>query len=392
MDDNPRSSKNHLIIFATTALAMVALIVLIIVISRNGEEQPEPETQDQTNQEAGENEEVDQEPGEEEEGGGDEAPERREEEAADDGSSEEESAESEEEEPPVQPTGQLPDNWRELSSAEKTALNPFDCPEDENGIVHLSAETGECLDVATADEDDDQDDSQDSSRIDVPEDAVRVDFGEAFPYSNDLELAVTGLSCHNLTIVSIDTSYPTDQTLTLGQVLEDYADDWELYKTDPEGWAKFHFEINYDAADNPVYYTGFLPYLEENYKYLLNFENWLQTNGISSEDLSEQLFNYLDCRILVSLTNTGPTMQLPSSCPAWEFRTTMELIGEKRDYGQSDRVLLQPPLADCSDDPIDFLTGEVVESGFTPFIVNSDDEIREIIVRDGAETFRIVRD
>ena len=398
MDNNPQSSKNHLIIFATTALAMIALIILIVVISRNDSEPTEPETQNQTNQEAGkdmeeeadevEDQEADEETGMDEESGqtGEEDPETgtAEEEEDDDG---------EETETPM--AGELPDDWDELSSVEKTILNPFDCPEDESGIIHLSAETGECLDPSTdEDGDQDNDNDQDDSRTEIPENAMRVDFGEAFPYDGDLELAITGLSCQNLTIVSIDTSYQTDQTLTLSQVLEDFADDWELYKADPEGWAKFHFEIDYDPADNQVYYTDFLPYLEENYKYLLNFENWLQANDPDADDLNlnEHLFNYLDCRILVSLTNNGPNRQLAHNCPAWEFKTTMELIGDKRDYGQERRVLLQPPAFDCSSEPIDFLTGEIVESGFTPFIVNSDDEIREIIVRDGADTFHIVRD
>ena len=37
--------------------------------------------------------------------------------------------------------------WSTLTNSQKTALNPYDCPADNNGIVYLSAETGECLEA-----------------------------------------------------------------------------------------------------------------------------------------------------------------------------------------------------------------------------------------------------
>ena len=43
--------------------------------------------------------------------------------------------------------GYLPANWHQLTLAEKTALNPLDCPPDEEGFVHLRADNGECLGI-----------------------------------------------------------------------------------------------------------------------------------------------------------------------------------------------------------------------------------------------------
>lgn len=44
-----------------------------------------------------------------------------------------------------QKTSTLPDNWNQLTLAEKTALNPYDCPEDENSDINIDEETGQCL-------------------------------------------------------------------------------------------------------------------------------------------------------------------------------------------------------------------------------------------------------
>ncbi len=41
----------------------------------------------------------------------------------------------------------LPAIWNTLTNTQKTALNPYNCPADNNGIIYLSAETGECLEA-----------------------------------------------------------------------------------------------------------------------------------------------------------------------------------------------------------------------------------------------------
>ena len=380
MEQDYKSPKNNLIIFITTGLAVLALIVLIISISRDSSEPEDVDDQKQTSQETPVDDEDENEDSEENQA--------------------EDEEEKDDEDEPVEPvtlTDGLPSNWHELNSAEKITLNPFDCPVDENNIVHLSSETGQCLEIDIDDDendgdgirvmDDDEDDS-DGIRVDVPDDALIVGFGDAFAYADDSELTVTGMSCTNIEYLTLETSYKPERLLTIGQILDDHGADYAIYKADRTAWAQYHLEL---APADPLYHSDSLPYLEHNYEYLQNFENWLSENSTSSSaNLRDQLFKYLDCRFSVTLLNTGETRQFAHDCPVWEFEGNIDLIGENRDYSQNDRVRLEPEPADCTPAFLDFLIGEILESGFTPFIVNSDDRVLEVIVRGTENTFRVV--
>ena len=107
--------------------------------------------------------------------------------------------------PDPQP-GILPLNWHSLTSREKTDLNPYRCPADTNGIVRLSAETGECLEINTKTENN-VDDSRPETTNDNDEaptamptdDKNLIAFGQPFAFGRfhryKLELTVNGLLC-----------------------------------------------------------------------------------------------------------------------------------------------------------------------------------------------------
>ncbi len=75
--------------------------------------------------------------------------------------------------------------WENLSPQAKTSLNPFNCPADENNVVHLSAETGECLVSDT-----------DTELPVVPDNALIVGLGVAFITAKTLRLLLP--ACHAL--------------------------------------------------------------------------------------------------------------------------------------------------------------------------------------------------
>ncbi len=46
---------------------------------------------------------------------------------------------------PTSPTNLLLADWDRLTSAEKIARNPYNCPADENNKINLNPENGQCL-------------------------------------------------------------------------------------------------------------------------------------------------------------------------------------------------------------------------------------------------------
>ena len=359
MAQDSQAPKNHLALFAVIGLSVLLLFVLIINNGRGTSESESVSEEAQTKQETSETDET---------AGEDES----------DDDTQEDRDDVTVAEPPPEDPGELPEglpgNWRELSNSEKTTLNPFDCPADADGIVHLSAETGECLEAGLAEgEEEERDDGQ---QINIPDDALIVSLGEAFRYDDSSEISVRGFSCTNLEFVILN---PHILNLSLGQVLRERSDDYEAYKADQSALTQDYFRRDEN-----------LSYLEY-FEYLQDFERWRDANISSSlsDDLAEQLFGYLDCEISMTLKNIGEDSSFSDGC-GWDFDGSLSLIGERQTYGQENRDQLSVAVA-CTQAEVDFPTG-ATDDDTTSFIVSSEDAILEIVIQNAEDTFRVVLD
>ena len=358
MAKDSQAPKNNLVLFSVIGLSILLLVVLIINNGRSSSEPESPIEETQTSQEASENDETSV--------GGDESGDDIREDRDDVIATE-----------PPEDLGELPEGlpagWRELSNAEKTALNPFNCPVDANGVVYLSAETGECLEL---EEEEEEEEGDDGRQINIPDDALVVSLGEAFRYGDSSEISVGGISCTNLEFVILS---PHDLNLTIGQVLRERSDDYEAYKADPSALTR-------DYLDRSVS-LSYLDYFE----YLQNFEHWRDANisSSASDDLADQLFGYLDCEISMTLKNIGEDSSFSSGC-RWDFDGSLSLIGERQTYGQENRDQLPIGIA-CTQAIVDFPTG-ATDDDTVSFIVSSEDTILEIVIQNDEDTFRVVLD
>lgn len=254
--------------------------------------------------------------------------------------------------------------WGNLSSRAKTSLNPFDCPANEYNIVHLSAETGECLVSDT--------ETETELPVTIPDNALIVSLGEAFIYSEDSEVTVTGLSCVNLEFFTL----PIDSDLTLGRVLSEKPDEYAKYKADSYALLNEYFEQNLNFA-----------YLEY-YAYLSSFEDYLADEGRAVDGgLAEQLIEYLACDISVTLKNIGEDSTFSDGC-GLRFDKPVSLVGQRRIYGESHRNRLYEGIA-CTQALVDFPTG-ATDRDTVSFIVRSADQITEILVQGPDNAFRVV--
>ncbi len=261
------------------------------------------------------------------------------------------------------------DIWQNLTPQQKTAFNPFDCPSDEEDIVRLSAETGECL----GDVEDDKDEEVEPTAV-VPDDASFVRLGEAFTYSVDSEVTITGLSCVNLEFFTL----PISSDLTLSRILSEKADEYARYKADSHALLNEYFEKNLNFE-----------YLEY-YAYLKSFEEYLVDEGSSvDDDLVEQLINYLNCEVYVTLKNIGEDSKFSNGC-GLRFDDPISLVGRQMVYGESYRNRLYDGIV-CTDAEVDFPTG-ATDSDVVSFIVSSKDQITEILVQNPDNAFRVVLD
>ena len=259
--------------------------------------------------------------------------------------------------------------WQNLAPRQKTALNPLDCPTDEDDIVRLSAETGECL----GDVEDDENAEVEPTAV-VPDDASFVGLGEAFMYSADSEVTVTGLSCVNLEFFTL----PISSDLTLGQILSEKADEYARYKADSYALLNEYFEKNLNFA-----------YLEY-YAYLNSFEEYLAVEGSAVDgDLAEQLIEYLICDVSVTLKNIGEDSTFSDGC-GLRFDKPVSLVGQEMIYGELYRNRLYDGIA-CTQARVDFPTG-ATDSDVVSFIVSSKYQITEILVQNPDNAFRVVLD
>lgn len=267
------------------------------------------------------------------------------------------------------PAEGLPANWHQLTDREKTALNPFDCPADENGVIHLSSETGECL-QAKSDEEPPEEETSEPAMEDKPS----FNFGETFLYDENSEIRVNGLSCQSLDSIKL---HAGQANLTLDQFLEKHGEKYEEYKLSPSA-------LYFDRGDIPIWHFTY-------FEYLHNLEKYLWSEGaLQGGDFRAQLANYSDCKLEMTLKNVGPDSYFPDGCRDWSSGKSFSLVGEQQTYGRKSRDRLRPGYA-CTMAIVPFPNG-AKEVNVVSFVVNADDEIVEIRVQSPKETFRIRRD
>lgn len=353
MSQEPQSPKINLFIFAIAGL-MAILLVFVIIGNRDSDDSEPADNDTSTTQEATDEDTTSQ-TGDEDD--------------AEDNDADEDNQpalpEAPQPGPPPVHAGVLPVNWSQLSPTEKTASNPFECPVNENGIIYLSAETGECL-TGPSTEMEDEDDM-------IPTTLVRL--GEAFQYDDDSEVTVTGLSCINL--YSIDHLGPASQSLA--SILEDKADEYIRFKSDPDA-------LFMEYSDQSLSFDDF-----EYFEYFSSLEKYLIEKGlmVPGDDLLEQLINYLNCEVFVTLKNIGAERSFSSGC-GLSFVGPISLMSQEVLYGAESRNVVRFRSI-CTTALVPFPSGDSART-IVSFIVSSEDDITSILVRGPDVIFEVVLD
>ena len=353
MPQEPQSPKINLFIFAVAGL-MAILLVFVIVGNRDSDDSEPADNDISTTQEATDEGTTSQ-TGDEDDTEDNEA----------DNDNQPVLPEEPQPGPPPVHAGVLPVNWSQLSPTEKTASNPFECPTDENGIIYLSAETGECL-ASPAPEMEDEDDM-------TPTTLVRL--GEAFQYDGDSEVTVTGLSCINLDL--IDHLGPMPQSLA--SILEDKADQYIRFKNDLDA-------LLMEYSDQGLSFDDF-----EYFEYFSSLEKYLIEQGLMSpsDDLREQLINYLNCEVFITLKNIGEERYFSSGCGLY-FAEPISLMSQEVLYGAESRDVVRFRSI-CTTALVSFPSGDSAKT-IISFIVSSEDDITSILVRGPDVIFAVVLD
>ena len=232
--------------------------------------------------------------------------------------------------------GQLPANWHQLTAAEKTALNPLDCPPDANGFIHLRDDNGKCLEPEEENiEDEDQPETPPKPGID------QAVLGRPFAYSQDLNVIVNSLVCRQAN----------------------------------------------EGIENPTL-EGFWTDAGAIYKKYVNRNGEKQApDDGRSEAFETDAERYTDpfqkCRLVLTGINTGSDSYLPDGC-GLSFERSAILVGRQKKY----QAL--PLERICTKNIIDFPNGASNEDTLF-FTVDDEDEITEIIVRNpfGDEKYSI---
>ena len=238
--------------------------------------------------------------------------------------------------PTTDTEGQLPANWHQLTATEKTALNPLDCLSDENGVVHLRADNGECVEPEEANmENEDQPET-------APRPAVKkAALGRSFAYSQDLDVIVNSWVCKPANEKLDD---PISEGLWMDAII-----DYEIY-SNQDGLSQ-----SKDATRDDTFGTDSERYLA----------------------LSQK------CRVILTGINTGSNRYLPDGC-GLSFERSVTLIGQQKEYEALPIERL------CTKNIIDFPHGARNQDTLF-FDVDGGDEITEIIVRNpfGDEKYSI---
>ena len=229
----------------------------------------------------------------------------------------------------------LPANWHQLSAAQKTTLNPFGCPPDTDGYVHIRFDTGECLQPKDAEADTVPPETSEDEENDPPEEngekTKSAGFRRPFAYSPDLDVTVHSLTCR---LISEELLFGEDNPTREG------------FWRDPR--------VTYEEYGDPI------PGRERNEETDNPYEGLL--------DIEQR------CRLVMSGTNTGDDRYLPDGC-GLNFERSVSLVGQESTYRpmQLQRI--------CTKNIIDFPNG-ASDREILYFATAAGDRISEIVIRD----------
>ena len=220
---------------------------------------------------------------------------------------------------------QLPADWHQLTAAEKTTLNPFDCPPDENDFVHVRADNGGCLESGQAD----------TASEDQPETSPAPDFNQAFlnrrfTYSKNLDVIVSSWACGHAG--DIMNNPIREEFWTDSDAIFQEHDFWDDITPPDNGGRNDAGNSNSERFPNPPQ----------------------------------------KCRVVLTGINTGSDRYLPDGC-GLSFERSVTLVGQQKKY----KAL--PTNRICTRDTIDFPHG-ARNQDILLFDVDAKDKIKEIIV------------
>ena len=194
-----------------------------------------------------------------------------------------------------QNSSRLPDNWDQLSLPQKTDLNPFDCPADENDVTHIDDKTGECL-PAVITRQPESEDQNPQPPTNPKTDGYRI--GQPFAASLgplDLELTVNRFNCRRLDKVVLG--------LARNETAERIQNAFDRYR---QNGSSLFFS---GERDSLIKFAGAIAYLD-------SFRRHLGPSGpADTAGLWAKLSGYQECLASLGLVNTGDDFTFPDSCP-----------------------------------------------------------------------------
>ena len=247
----------------------------------------------------------------------------------------------------------LPLNWHELSSAEKIALNPFDCPADENNIVNLSAEDGRCLEATTA-----ENQSEDPPlMVEDPE----INASDSFNFSTaylDLEIRLEGLEC-----ISISELAKGRENHDLESVLNNF----KKYKND------------FNSLSSSEKWE--LLRMADAFEYLGNFQNYLsesQSLSVNLDNITSYLTQYKECLLGLTIRNVGEDSIFSDGC-GLDMDDYVSLVD---DYNQTYQTKYLGPGFACTEAEVPFPNG-ATDRARVYFVLPADRQVATYIFSNG---------
>lgn len=186
--------------------------------------------------------------------------------------------------PPGDNPDPLPADWDQLSPAEKTELNPYDCPADENNAVLIDYQTGECLEA--------REQGEPEPDPEPTEAGLHQALTGTFFDSWQLEVTAASFACTRLSDLALDQA---------------------------SGKGPAEIQAGFDRRKVGLYN---LP-AEERWEllelfgaleYMRGLGAWLDRPEATAAELWQTLAEYKQCRLELKIKNIGPDKVFADGC------------------------------------------------------------------------------
>lgn len=258
--------------------------------------------------------------------------------------------------PSAAPDNRLPENWDQLSEAEKIALNPFDCQPSPSGEIEIDNQTGHCRTSGNPGETNSGD-----QKPEQPEPGPALGFGQSFQVqiygSLRLEMTATGFDCQ-----------PVDQ-----QALR-----YVRGKTQAEIQTAFD-DYNSGQPSSPGERISVLATYSSAFSYLDNFKRHLGPEAPpTTAGLWQELTRHKECQAGFRATNIGDLWTFSDGC-GLDFDDYLAAVDSQ---GRTHQPLYLGEGWACTQALVPFPTGETIETGVY-FTLPIDRQISSLVVDDG---------